>query len=150
MLLVCQTEFYKQKPSGFFMLMLRFWHTREHKLPRITALDLRPICMQLRMQNPLRSPVLLRQFFKHDCDRLWRNFCYLRHCIGQGFSQFSLLLFCFANPQAYPRKNALTKALQEHGRVIKSIDIPYYLCHEEHRRHIGIQINKGEELHRLR
>jgi len=52
--------------------------------------------------------------------------------------------------QSYPRKNALTKALQEYGRVIKSIDIPRYLCHEEHQRHIGIQINKGEELHRLR
>ncbi|MEK7400575.1 MAG: Tn3 family transposase, partial [Candidatus Poribacteria bacterium] len=52
--------------------------------------------------------------------------------------------------QVYPRKNALTKALQEYGRVIKSIDIPYYLCLEEHRRHIGIQLNKGEELHRLR
>ena len=52
--------------------------------------------------------------------------------------------------QAYPRKNALTKILQEYGRLIKSIFIPSYLCKEDQRRQISIQLNKGEAIHDLR
>jgi len=77
----------------------------------------------------------------------WDDFLRVACSVKLGWVTASLLI---SKLQAYPRKNALTKALQEYGRMIKSIDIPYYLCHEEHRRHVGIQLNKGEELHRLR
>lgn len=52
--------------------------------------------------------------------------------------------------QAYPRKNTLTKALQEYGRLPKSIYIPNYLCKEDYRRKISTQLNKGESLNDLR
>lgn len=52
--------------------------------------------------------------------------------------------------QAYPRKNILTKALQEYGRIIKSIYIPNYLCLEDYRRKISTQLNKSEALNDLR
>lgn len=51
---------------------------------------------------------------------------------------------------SYPQKNVLAKALQEYGRLIKTIFILRYLGSEEYRRRINTQINKGEGLHRIR
>jgi TnpA family transposase len=52
--------------------------------------------------------------------------------------------------QAYPRKNIITRAYQEYGRLIKSIYIPNYLRSEEDMRRVNLQLNKGEWLHDLR
>ena len=52
--------------------------------------------------------------------------------------------------QANPRQNALTRALQEYGRVAKTLFILRYLESEAYRRRIGVQLNKGEALHALR
>ena len=52
--------------------------------------------------------------------------------------------------QAYPRRNALALALQEYGRLIKTIFILRYLEDEAYRRRINRQLNKGEALHMLR
>ena len=51
---------------------------------------------------------------------------------------------------AYPRQNSLTRALQEYGRLIKTIFLRRYLHSEEYRRRINAQLNKGEALHALR
>jgi len=51
---------------------------------------------------------------------------------------------------SYPQKNVLAKALQEYGRLIKTIFIIRYLGSEEYRRRVNAQINKGEGLHRIR
>ena len=52
--------------------------------------------------------------------------------------------------QSYRRQNALTRALQEYGRLIKTIFILRYLESEQLRRRINTQLNKGEALHALR
>jgi TnpA family transposase len=52
--------------------------------------------------------------------------------------------------QANPRRNALTRALQEYGRVAKTLLVLRYLGSEAYRRRIGVQLNKGEALHALR
>ena len=52
--------------------------------------------------------------------------------------------------QSYPQKSSLALALQEYGRLIKTIFILRYAEDEEYRRRIGIQLNKGEALHSLR
>jgi len=52
--------------------------------------------------------------------------------------------------QSYPRKNALTKVIQEYGRLIKSIYIPSYLVDYDLQRRVGGQLNKGESIHKLR
>jgi TnpA family transposase len=57
---------------------------------------------------------------------------------------------CIAKLQAYPRRNALALALQEYGRLIKTIFILRYLEDEAYRRRINTQLNKGEALHMLR
>ncbi len=52
--------------------------------------------------------------------------------------------------QAFPRKNTLTKALQEYGKLIKSTFIPNYLCSKDNIKKISKQLNKGEAIHDLR
>jgi TnpA family transposase len=48
------------------------------------------------------------------------------------------------------RQNVLTRALQEYGRLNKTIFILRYLLDKPSQRRIGAQINKGEFLHALR
>jgi len=64
-----------------------------------------------------------------------------------GWATASLML---SKLQSYRRQNALMRALQEYGRLIKSIHIVRYLDSPEFRRKIGVQLNKGESLHDLR
>src|SRR6266704_6667404 len=52
--------------------------------------------------------------------------------------------------QAYPRQNALARALQEYGRLVKTLFILRYLENPDYRRRIHAQLNKGEALHALR
>lgn len=52
--------------------------------------------------------------------------------------------------QAYPRQNPLARALQEYGKLIKTLFILHYLASDELRRRIHTQLNKGEALHALR
>jgi TnpA family transposase len=52
--------------------------------------------------------------------------------------------------QAFPRQNALAQALQEYGRLIKTIFMVRYLQSPPYRHRINAQLNKGESLHALR
>ena len=52
--------------------------------------------------------------------------------------------------QAYPRKHPLLRALQEYGRLIKTIHILRWYEDETTRRRLSRQLNKGEALHSLR
>ena len=52
--------------------------------------------------------------------------------------------------QAFPRKHPLLRALQEYGRLIKTIHILRWYCDQAHRRRLNRQLNKGEALHSLR
>jgi TnpA family transposase len=52
--------------------------------------------------------------------------------------------------QAFPRQSTLARALQEYGRLIKTIFVLRYLQSEAYRRKINLQLNKGEALHALR
>jgi TnpA family transposase len=51
---------------------------------------------------------------------------------------------------SFARQNALAQALQEYGRLTKTLFILHYLESEEYRRRIQVQLNKGESLHALR
>lgn len=52
--------------------------------------------------------------------------------------------------QAYPQQNALARALQEYGRLVRTLHIMRWYAHTEDRRRIMRQLNKGEALHDLR
>ena len=83
------------------------------------------------------------QRFLDRWDDLLRGSATIRH----GHNPASLLV---ARLQASARQNDLTKAIQEYGRVIKTISLVRYLHDEKHRRRILVQLNKGESLHALR
>jgi len=55
-----------------------------------------------------------------------------------------------AKLQSFRLQNVLTRALQEYGRLNKTIFILRYLLDEPFQRRTGAQINKGEALHALR
>ncbi|MEP1062578.1 transposase [Stenomitos frigidus AS-A4] len=67
--------------------------------------------------------------------------------LKQGWVTASLLL---QKLQAFPRKHPLTQALQEYGRLIKTIHILRWYADENNRRRLNRQLNKGEALHSLR
>ncbi len=67
--------------------------------------------------------------------------------IRHGHVPASLLV---ARLQASARQNRLTQAIQEYGRIPKTISIVRYLHNEEHRRRVHTQLNKGESIHSLR
>lgn len=67
--------------------------------------------------------------------------------IRHGYLPASTLV---ARLQASARQNHLTQAIQEYGRIAKTISILRYLDSPEHRRRILVQLNNGETLHALR
>ncbi len=77
----------------------------------------------------------------------WDDLLRVAGSLKLGWVTASLLI---GKLQTYPRKNKLTRALQEYGRLIKTIFILRYLENEDLRRHINTQLNKGEALHALR
>jgi TnpA family transposase len=52
--------------------------------------------------------------------------------------------------QAYPQQNALARALQEYGRLARTLHILRWYAYPEERRRFLRQLNKGEALHDLR
>jgi len=77
----------------------------------------------------------------------WENI--LRTTVSIKFGWVTASLF-ISKLQAYPQQNILTKALQEYGKIRKTIFILKYIDSKEYRRKIIIQLNKGEALHALR
>lgn len=77
----------------------------------------------------------------------WDDLLRVAGSLKLGWVSASLLI---ARLQASPRQNALTRALQEYGRLAKTRFVLRYLESEDERRRINRQLNKGEALHALR
>ncbi len=77
----------------------------------------------------------------------WDELLRLAGSLKLGWVAASLML---NKLQTVPRKNVLARALQEYGRLVKTLFIVRYLTHEDYRRRIERQLNKGEGLHALR
>jgi TnpA family transposase len=77
----------------------------------------------------------------------WDELLRLAGSLKLGWVAASLML---NKLQTVPRKNRLARALQEYGRLVKTLFILRYLTHEDYRRRIETQLNKGEGLHALR
>jgi TnpA family transposase len=116
--------------------------------PRIRDLgDQRLYCINhtgsYRRLEPLLNGTLKCSVFLDRWDDLLRVAASLK----LGYVTASLFI---GKLQRYPRQNALTRALQEYGRLIKTLFILRYLDSEDYRRRIHGQLNKGEALHALR
>lgn len=77
----------------------------------------------------------------------WDDLLRLGASIHEGAVLPSLVL---TKLQAFPRQNALARALQEYGRLVKTLFVLRYLQQPELRKRVGHQLNKGESLHALR
>lgn len=77
----------------------------------------------------------------------WDDMLRVAGSLKLGWVNASLLMSRF---QAQPRRSALTKALEEYGRIAKTLFLLRYLGIEEYRRSIHRQLNKGESIHALR
>jgi TnpA family transposase len=91
-----------------------------------------------RFKSTIKQDLILRH---------WDDFLRLAGSLKLGWVTASLFI---SKLQAYPRQNVLTRALQEYGRLIKTLFILRYLESEDYRRRINAQLNKGESLHALR
>ncbi len=91
-----------------------------------------------RLKGTIKQDLILRH---------WDDFLRLAGSLKLGWVTASLFI---SKLQAYPRQNVLTRALQEYGRLIKTLFILRYLESEDYRRRINAQLNKGESLHALR
>ena len=90
----------------------------------------------------VRGAIQPRLFLTH-----WDDLLRTAGSLKLGWVTASLFI---AKLQSSRRKNVLTRALQEYGRLNKTIFILRYLLSEQVQRRIGTQINKGEALHALR
>jgi len=77
----------------------------------------------------------------------WDDLLRVAGSLKRGWVTSSLFI---SRLQAYPRQNALARALQEYGRLVKTLFILRYLESPDYRRRIHTQLNKGEALHALR
>jgi TnpA family transposase len=79
--------------------------------------------------------------------RHWDELLRIAGSLKQGYVTASLLI---SKLQSFPQKNALVKALQEYGKLQKTIFILKYLQSPEYQKKITLQLNKGEMMHALR
>lgn len=79
--------------------------------------------------------------------RHWDELLRIAGSLKQGYVTASLLI---SKLQSSLQKNALTKALQEYGKLNETIFILKYLQSPEYQKKITVQLNKGEALHALR
>ena len=93
---------------------------------------------------PHLEPRLKGRIHRDRILRRWDDLLRVAGSLKRGWVTASLLI---GKLQSYRRKNALTRALQEYGRLVKTIFILRYLESEQLRRRINTQLNKGESLH---
>jgi TnpA family transposase len=116
--------------------------------PRIRDLgDQRLFRVDRQKRHPHLGPLLKGRINRDRILRHWDDLLRVAGSLKRGWVTSSLLI---GKLQSYPRKNRLTRALQEYGRLIKTIFILRYLEGEDYRRRIQAQLNKGEALHGLR
>jgi len=94
------------------------------------------------LHSMIKGTINQKRILKHS-DEMLR----IAASIKDGCVTASLLI---GKLNSYPQKNAIARALQEYGHILKSIAILKCLDSEQHRRRINRQLNKGEELHQLR
>jgi TnpA family transposase len=79
--------------------------------------------------------------------RHWDELLRVAGSLKRGYVTASLLISKLQSPL---QKNALTKAIQEYGKLNETIFILKYLQSPEYQKKITVQLNKGEAIHALR
>jgi TnpA family transposase len=77
----------------------------------------------------------------------WDEMLRLTGSLKLGYVTASLMV---QKLQSYAQQNALAQALQEYGRLVRTLHVLRWYANKEDRRRILRQLNKGEALHDLR
>lgn len=111
----------------------------DQQLYRTKAIDLEPYS---NLKKHILNTIQVERIHQH-----WDDMLRLAGSLKQGWVTASLII---QKLQAFPRQHPLTRALQEYGRLIKTIHILRWYADEANRRRLNRQLNKGEALHSLR
>ena len=98
---------------------------------------------ELALLRPHLKKVIDETMLANNWDELLRVALSLK----QGYCTASLLI---SKLQAYPRQHPITRALQEYGRLEKTIHVLRWYADPLTRKRVSKQLNKGEALHGLR
>ena len=109
----------------------------DHRLWRIGPLDHHQHAGQL-----VTSQIRTERIINH-----WDDMLRVAGSLRHGWTPASLLV---SKLQSGAPRNPITKAIQEYGRIAKTLSLLRYLHDHEHRRRIHRQLNKGEAIHALR
>jgi TnpA family transposase len=136
------TSGYTEMVFGMFALLGLQFAPRIRDLPdqrlyRLPGLELPPVGAPL-CKDTINTSLILEH---------WDELLRLAGSLKLGWVTASLLL---NKLQTVPRKNELARALQEYGRVVKTLFILRYVVSPEEQHRIERQLNKGELLHALR
>ena len=123
-------------------MLRQFNADRRCSLPDETSLD-----FDARKRRSHLVPLLRGRINRDRILRYWDDLLRVAGSLKRGWVTASLLI---GKLQSYPRKNRLTRPLQEYGRLAKTVFILRYLESEDYRRRILGQLNKGKALHGLR
>jgi len=93
--------------------------------------------------NPILKGTIHRNYIADQWDSVLR----LAASLKLGYVSASLMI---SKLKSYPKQHVLIKALQELGRLRKTIHILNSLNSESYRRRYCSQLNKGESMHSLR
>ena len=95
----------------------------------------------------LLKPHLNKVFNETTITDYWDEMLRVALSLKKGYCTASLLI---SKLQAYPRQHPITRALQEYGRLEKTIHILRWYADPATRKRVSKQLNKGEALHALR
>ena len=93
------------------------------------------------------KPHLNKELNETTITNYWDEMLRVALSLKKGYCTASLLI---SKLQAYPRQHPITRALQEHGRLEKTIHILRWYADPATRKRVSKQLNKGEALHWLR
>lgn len=104
-----------------------------------------------RVKRQMRDPAL-KPFFKARINRQliidhWDEMLRVAGSLKRGWVTASLFI---GKLRSFREPNRLLQALQEYGRLVKTVFILRYLNREDYRRRINRQLNRGESIHALR
>jgi TnpA family transposase len=118
-------------------LSLRFRDIVDQRLYKVYGLD-------------LDYPAALNFMGRVNLEKISNSWKEILRVVGSLKSGWVTASLYISKLQAYPRQNKMLSALQEYGKLVKTIFILKYYLSESLQRRIHKQLNKGEALHNLR
>lgn len=122
-----------------FRFSPRLRDLEDQRIYRFDSMDLSPYKI---LKQRIKGVINRKRILTH-----WDDLLRIAGSLKLGWVTASLFI---QKLQASARKSDLAKALQEYGRIPKTIHILRWYESEENRRRINRQLNKGEAMHGLR